>query len=219
MPMLARLIGLFRRRAPGAVPDGPLLRNYDEKLIRAEFKRRYLIEFAGYVGRDRVASAGAGANFLLMAGMLGGAAIAGPLGGFGASALALGLRWYLGRTGADRGRTAQVVDRLERDETGLDGVETWLDRHIDTLPAYLDRLDREEAELRRCRWLIDRINAAGSADGLGPEDRNLLRRCGYRKLTPPIARTLPLPPRVRLGNWHHSQLARALWRDIGRAGG
>jgi hypothetical protein len=219
MPLLARLLRRFRRPGPSetAIPAEQPLRNYSEALIRAEFKRRYLVEFAGYVGRDRVASQAAGANFLMLAMFLGGAAIAGPIAGLIGSGFALRQVWaaHAAKPGLQRA-TARIAKRLQDDEGSPASVENWLDRHMEVLPTYLDRLDREEAAERRERVLIDRINRRGTADDLNAEDRAFLKARGIRKLRSPLRRRFPLPPRVGIGNWHHSQLARALWREIGR---
>jgi hypothetical protein len=216
--MLARVLAWLRKRAPASMPSAEShLRNYSDEHIRAEFKRRYLVEFASYVGRDRVASAAAGANFLLFATMLGGTALAGPVAGVIGVGVALWRVEAARRAKPDLERaTARVVERLGRDERTLVGVEAWLDRHLDVLPTYLDRLDQQEAAERRERALIDRINRGAADAGLTAAERAFLATRGIKNPRPPIGRRFQMPPRTRIGNWHHAQLARALWREIGR---
>jgi len=217
MQLPSWLRGLFRRSAPMPAADRPG-RNDSDELIRAEFKRRYLVEFAGYVGRDRAASAGAGANFLLLAAMLGGAALAGPVAGLVGTGVALA------NLGAARAAGPRFVkaglslgERLQQGEPEPHRLEAWLDRHMAHLPRYLDRLDREEADRRRARALIERINKGGRTDGVSAEERRFLATRGIRRLRTSIRLEPPLPPRMRLSNWHHAQLARALWFDLGKA--
>ena len=137
MPVLARLLGLFRRRAePAAAAVEPGLRNYSEAVIRAEFKRRYLVEFAGYVGRDRVASEAAGANFLLFAAMLGGTALAGPIAGLVGGGLALRQLWAARATKAPRRNyriaRASAAGNFDKGDSGAgkDFIDCRDDRHI-----------------------------------------------------------------------------------------
>jgi hypothetical protein len=114
----------------------------------------------------------------------------------------------------------QVAAELQSENSaGLPQVEGWLDSHIEDLPAYLDKLDRVEDERRAAKTLIEQVNRLGSADGLSPADRTLLKRHGVRKFKPPIYAPYPLAPRCELGNWHFSQLDRALWRDISKTAG
>lgn len=205
----------FRRRpyVPAADRAG---RNSSDDFIRAEFKRRYLIEFAGYVGRDRAASGEAGARFFLLAMLLGGASMLGPVLGLAGTGLAM-LTTSIARAASPRWIRAglKLGQQLDNSAPGANRVEAWLDRNMDDLPTYLDRLDREEADRRRMRTLIEQINKAGAA-AVSVEERRFLATRGIRRLKPPILLEPPLPPRMRLSNWHHAQLARALWSDLGR---
>ncbi|MEI9988063.1 MAG: hypothetical protein WDN69_36145 [Aliidongia sp.] len=222
MALLRLLRTLFRRPAaaePEAAPDA--LRNWDAEALRAEFKRRYLTEFARYMSEDMVVNHNAAMSFATLAAILGGSMISGPLAAVIGGGLAL--RHMLIR----RDMAAALISAgtlLKRDiELGgterLAGVETWLDRHEQELPAYLDKLDRAEDEQRLVRRLIARLNKAGTLAGLTRDERKLLARHGYRRLTLPIKPVLRLPPRTELGNWHHAQLSRALWRDVTNTAG
>jgi hypothetical protein len=197
-----------------------MLTNRNEDLLRAEFKRRYLVEFTGYVNglMERSQSEGMTFLFLFVALFLGSAnpALAVLLGG---GLLTRRLQVDGDVKAALSNAARQIAADLQSGERTLPSVERWLDQHIDNLPLYLDKLDRMEEEIRRERSLIQRINRAGSAEAVTVEDRAFLKRRGHRKLTPPLVANYPLPPRVQLSNWHFSQLDRALWRDIGKHAG
>jgi hypothetical protein len=90
---------------------------------------------------------------------------------------------------------------------------------MDTLPEYLDRLDTVEEERRTVKALIEKANRAGSVEFLTKDERALMRRHGVTRFKVPLYAGYPLAPRCELGNWHFSQLDRALWRDIGKAAG
>jgi hypothetical protein len=195
--------------------------NRNEGLLRQEFKRRYLAEFSGYVGGLMEESSGGSANFLFMvvAFMVG--AVSLPLAGL----LGVGVSARYFRVQGDvKAALAEAADRVatemeaERSQA-MPQVEAWLDRHIDDLPGYLDRLDRFEEERRRVKSLVEKVNRAGNADMLSVADRALLRRHGIKRVKPPLYAGYTLPPRCQLGNWHFSQLDRALWRDISKAAG
>jgi hypothetical protein len=211
----------FGSATPPPMPVAPELRNWDESAIRAEFKRRYLTEFARYAAEDMVVNHNAAISFATLAAILGGSILGGPVAlllGGGLAVRHLMIRRDLGQALISAGRV------LKRDlETGsterLAGVEAWLDRHEQDLPFYLDKLDRADDEQRLVRRIIARLNKAGTLASLTGEERKLLARHGYRRLTLPIATTLRLPPRTELGNWHHAQLSRSLWRDVTAAAG
>jgi hypothetical protein len=213
---------LFSKRR--ARPDGERdasLRNWNEDFIREDFKRRYLTEFAGYVGRDMVASQTAAANFGLLLVTILGSAFSPPLG----LVLSGGLVIRYLQIGRDAKRAIgeaayEVTEALQSGAGGkLAGVERWLDQHCDELPTYLDKLDREAEDRHKQRALIERINREGSAKGVTADDRAFLAKRGIKKLNLPPAHHFALPPRVHLGNWHHSQLARALWKDMAHKSG
>jgi hypothetical protein len=199
-----------------------MLSNRNEGLLRQEFKRRYLTEFAGYVGGLMEESGGSSANFLFMVAAFAGASISLPVGGL----LAIGISARYARVEAgvkaalaEAAKTAVTELQAERAD-GMPHVERWLDAHLDDLPGYLDRLDRHEEDRRKAKALIRQVNLKGSADGLTPDERSLLKHCGVRSFRPPLEIGFPLAPRCLLGNWHFTQLDRALWRDMsGRAGG
>jgi hypothetical protein len=208
---------LFRRReaAPPAASDA--LRNWDAEAIRAEFKRRYLTEFTRYMAEDMVVNHDRAMSFATLVAMLGaGSLIGGPaapvIGGV------LLLRHMLIRK--DMAAAIHVAGKQLKHQIAiggtahLQGVETWLDGHEAELPDYLDKLDRAEDEQRTVRRLIQRLNKAGSLAGLTRDERRLFKRHGYGRLRLPIQPILRLPPRMELDNWHHSQLSRALWRDV-----
>ena len=67
--------------------------------------------------------------------------------------------------------------------------------------------------------LVEKANRSGSLDVLSAEDRMFLKRHGVRRFKLPLYAGYPLAPRCQLGNWHFSQLDRALWRDISKAAG
>jgi len=197
-----------------------VLTNRDDAQLRAEFKRRYLVEFAAYANglMERSQSQSTLFLFLFISLFVGPAnpALAMLLGG-GLLARQSQVQDDVRTALSDAAR--QIMDELQTGEPTLPSVERWLDGHIDALPDYLDRLDRLEDEIRREKMLIARINRAGSADAVTADDRAFLRQRGIKRLTPPLTITYPLPPRCQLGNWHFSQLDRALWRDIGRRAG
>jgi hypothetical protein len=210
----------FGRKGPPA-PEPAALRNWDEAALRAEFKRRYLGEFSRYVADDMVANHNAAISFAILAAILAGASFAGPVAILAGGGLALRhflIRRDLGAAVCSAGK-ALKRDLESGGEGKLDGIEAWLDRHVEDLPYYLDKLDRADDEQRRVRRIIARINQAGTAASLSRDERRLLARHGYRRLKPPIATTLRLPPRTELGSRHHAQLARSLWRDVAREAG
>jgi hypothetical protein len=198
-----------------------LLRNWNAEAARAEFKRRFMPEFARYVAEDMVTNHNAAISFATLAAVLGGSMLGGPVAVLLGGALAarhIMIKRDMGAALIAAGRSLRR--ELETGGTAhLAAVETWLDGHEQDLPAYLDKLDRAEDELRTVRRIIERVNRAGSPDGLAKDERRLLARHGYRRLTPPIQTTLRLPPRTELGNWHHAQLSRSLWRDVTRTAG
>ena len=195
--------------------------NRNETLLRQEFKRRYLTEFSHYVGGLMEESSGHSANFLFLFLTL----FIGPLSVAVAVLLGLGVsaRYSQVQGGVKAALTDAaklVAAELQSEDTGkLSHVEGWLDRHLDDLPGYLDSLDRFEDERRQVRLLVEKVNLTGSVDMLTAADRALLKRHGVRRFKPPIYAGYPLAPRTRLGNWHFSQLDRALWRDISKAAG
>jgi len=219
--LLRRIRQIFARPATPDQPAPDALRNWDAEALRAEFKRRYLTEFVRYVAEDMVVNHNAAISFATLAAILGGSILAGPVAMLLGGGLALRhmmIRRDLGQALISAGRL------LKRDlELGgtdnLAGVETWLDRHEQDLPDYLDKLDRAEDEQRLVRRIIARLNRANTLTSLTRDERKLLARHGYRRLTLPIATTLRLPPRTELGNWHHAQLSRSLWRDVTAAAG
>jgi hypothetical protein len=198
-----------------------MLTNQDPNLLRSEFKRRYLAEFSTYVGGLMEESSGHSANFLFMFLVL----AVGPLSLPVAGLLGLGVSARYAQVqksvkAALAEASAQARQEMTEKATGaLTHVETWLDAHEDNLPVYLDRLDRYEEDRRRVRALIDRCNKAGSVASLSSEDRALLKRHGVTRVRTPLYAGFTLPARCQLGNWHFSQLDRALWRDISRIAG
>ena len=198
-----------------------MISNRNEDLLRQEFKRRYLTEFADYVGGLMEESSGHSANFLFMILTLLAAPVSLPVAGL----LGLGVSGRYAQVQADvkaalAEAAAKVAGALEsEDRTKLPHVEGWLDAHMDDLPDYLDRLDTVEDERRRVRALIAKANASGSIDFLTTADRTLMRRHGVTRFKLPLYAGYPLAPRCQLENWHFSQLDRALWRDIGKTAG
>jgi len=198
-----------------------MISNRNEALLRQEFKRRYLTEFSHYVGGLMEESAGHSANFLFLLLTL----FVGPLSVPVAALLGLGVsgryaQVQKGVKDALSEAALQVAKTLEtEDKAGLPHVEDWLDAHIDDLPGYLDRLDRVEDERRQVGSLIDKANRLGNSDFLSASDRALMKRHGVTRFKIPIYAAFPLAPRCQLGNWHFSQLDRALWRDIAKAAG
>jgi hypothetical protein len=213
--------GFGWRSSPETIAEPVSLRNWNEAAIRAEFKRRYLGEFSRYVAEDMVANHNGAINFFTLAAMLAGASIGGPVAMLLGGGLALRhmmIRRDLGAALISAGRV--VKQDLETGGAGsLAAVEAWLDRHEAHLPGYLDKLDRADDEQRLVRRIIARLNRAGTASGATQEERKLLARHGYHRLKPPIATSLRLPPRMELGNRHHAQLSRSLWRDVTREAG
>jgi hypothetical protein len=206
-------------KPPVTVPDAG--RNWDEAALRAEFKRRYLTEFARYVAEDMVANQNAAMSFATLAAVLGGSLLGGPVAivlGGGLAIRHMAIRRDLAAALISAGQTLKR-DLETGEDTRLSGVEAWLDQHEQDLPGYLDKLDRAEDELRLVRRIIARLNRANSLASLTRDERRLLARHGYRRLKPPIQTTLRLPPRTELGNWHHAQLSRSLWRDVTRTAG
>jgi hypothetical protein len=207
---------LFRRResAPPAAADDR--RNWDAEAIRAEFKRRYLTEFTRYTAEDMVKNHNGAMGFATLVAILGGSLIVGPAATLIGGGLAL-RHMLIRRDMADAIHIAGQQLKHEIAQGGaahLTGVEAWLDGHESELPDYLDKLDRAEDEQRALRRLIQRLNKAGSLAGLTKDERRLFKRHGYGRLRLPIQPILRLPPRMELGNWHHAQLSRALWRDV-----
>jgi hypothetical protein len=219
--LLRRIRQIFARPPSPDQPAPDTLRNWDAEALRAEFKRRYLTEFARYVAEDMVANHNAAIGFATLAAILGGSLLGGPVAmvlGGGLALRHMMIRRDLGQALHSAGRLLKRDLELGGTEN-LAGVEIWLDRHEQALPDYLDKLDRAEDEQRLVRRIIARLNRANSLASLTQEERKLLARHGYRRLTPPIATTLRLPPRTTLGTWHHGQLSRALWRDVSRTAG
>jgi hypothetical protein len=188
----------------------PFLSNRNETLLRREFKRRYLTEFSSYVAGLMEESGGGSANFLLLL------AVIAPV----AALLGAGISWHYNQVhkdvaaALDEARERVAVELQSEDRARLPHIERWLDAHLDDLPGYLDALDRYEEERRKVKSLVDKANRAGSADTLSAADRALLKRHGVKNFKPPLQPLWTLPPRHQLGNWHFSQLDRALWRDI-----
>lgn len=198
-----------------------MISNRNEDLLRQEFKRRYLTEFTDYVGGLMEESAGHSVNFAFMLVTLLFGAVSIPLAGIlGIGISARYLRVNKGVKDALSEAARRVAEGLEsEDRAKLPHIEGWLDDHMDDLPGYLDRLDRIEEERRAVKALIAKVNRLGSPDCLSAEDRALLKAHGVRSFKPPIHAGYPLAPRTQLGNWHFSQLDRALWRDISKAAG
>jgi len=197
-----------------------MISNRNETLLRQEFKRRYLTEFSHYVGGLMEESAGRSANFLLT--ML--VFLTGPLSVPLAALLGAGVSARYAQVNEDvkaalTDAAGRVAKQLEAEDRVLPHVEQWLDRHMDELPGYLDKLDRFEEDRRRVKALVEKANRAGSLDVLAAEDRTFLKRQGVKRFKLPLYAGYPLAPRCQLGNWHFSQLDRALWRDIAKAAG
>jgi len=197
-----------------------MIGNRNETLLRQEFKRRYLTEFSHYVGGLMEESAGSSANFLFM--ML--VFLTGPLSVPLAVLLGVGVSARYAQVNEDvkaalTDAAARVAKQLEAEDRVLPHVERWLDTHIDDLPGYLDRLDRFENDRRSVKALVEKANRSGSLDVLSAEDRTFLKRHGVKRFKLPLYAGYPLEPRCQLGNWHFSQLDRALWRDISKAVG
>jgi hypothetical protein len=198
-----------------------MISNRNEDLLRQEFKRRYLTEFSHYVGGVMEESGGHSANYLFMFLTLIAAPISLPVAGL----LGLGVSARYARVQADvkaalADATRLVATKLDSDDrTALPHIERWLDAHLEDLPGYLDRLDTVEHERRAVRSLIEKANRLGSADWLSAADRDLLKRHGVQRFKIPLYAGYPLAPRCQLGNWHFSQLDRALWQDIAKAAG
>jgi hypothetical protein len=197
-----------------------MISNRNETLLRQEFKRRYLTEFSQYVGGLMEESAGGSANFLFM--ML--VFLTGPLSVPLAALLGVGVSARYAQVSDDvkaalTDAASRVAKQLEDEDKVLPHVEQWLDGHMEELPGYLDKLDRFEDGRRRVKALIEKANLSGSVDVLSAEDRTFLRRHGVKRFKLPLYAGYPLAPRCQLGNWHFSQLDRALWRDIAKAAG
>lgn len=198
-----------------------MISNRNEDLLRQEFKRRYLTEFSHYVGGLMEESGGHSANFLFMVLTLLTAPVSLPVAGL----LGLGVSARYAQVQADvkaaltDAARAVSNDLQSEDRAKLPHVEGWLDAHMDDLPDYLDRLDRVEDERRAVKALIEKANDFGSTACLSPADRALLKRHGVKRFKVPIYAGYPLAPRCQLGNWHFSQLDRALWRDIAKTAG
>ena len=197
-----------------------MISNRNETLLRQEFKRRYLTEFSQYVGGLMEESAGSSANFLFMLLTF----LIGPLSVPLAALLGVGVSARYMQVNEDvkaalTEAAARVARQLEGEDRVLPHVERWLDAHIDDLPGYLDKLDRFEDDRRRIRALVDKANRSASLDVLSEDDRAFLRQHGVKRFKLPLYAGYPLAPRCQLGNWHFSQLDRALWRDISKAAG
>ncbi len=197
-----------------------MISNRNETLLRQEFKRRYLTEFSHYVGGLMEESAGSSANFLFILLTF----LVGPLSLPLAGLLGVGVSARYAQVNEDvkvalTEAAARVAKQLESEDSTLPHVERWLDAHIDDLPGYLDKLDRFEADRRQVKALVEKANRSGSLDVLSAEDRTFLRRHGVKRFKLPLYAGYPLAPRCQLGNWHFSQLDRALWRDISRTAG
>jgi hypothetical protein len=198
-----------------------MISNRNEDLLRQEFKRRYLTEFADYVGGLMEESSGHSVNFLFMVLTLLTAPVSLPVAGL----VGLGISARYAQVQADvKAALAEaakaVSDELQsEDRAKLPHVERWLDAHMDNLPEYLDRLDTVDEERRAAKALIEKANRLGLVEFLTKEDRALLKRHGVTRFKLPLYAGYPLAPRCQLGNWHFSQLDRALWRDIGTAAG
>lgn len=194
--------------------------NRNESLLRQEFKRRYLTEFSHYVGGLMEESAGSSVNFLFMVVVF----LTGPLSVPLAALLGAGVSARYAQVNEDvkaalTDAAARVAKQLEDEDRVLPHVERWLDAHMDDLPGYLDKLDRFEDDRRRVKALVEKANRAGSLEVLSAEDRTFLRRHGVKRFKLPLYAGYPLAPRHQLGNWHFSQLDRALWSDIAKAAG
>jgi hypothetical protein len=196
-----------------------MISNRNETLLRQEFKRRYLAEFSHYVGGLMEESAGHSANFLFMFLTL----FIGPLSVPVAGLLGLGVsaryaQVQKGVKAALADAAQQIAKTLEaEDSVAAPHIESWLDAHLEDLPGYLDRLDRFEDERRQVGSLVEKANRLGTTDFLSAADRALMKRHGVARFKIPLYAGYPLAPRCQLGNWHFSQLDRALWRDIGKA--
>jgi hypothetical protein len=197
-----------------------MISNRNEALLRQEFKRRYLTEFSRYVGGLMEESAGSSANFLFMLLVL----LTGPLSVPLAALLGVGVSARYAQVNEDvkaalTDAAAQVAKQLEAEESVLPHVERWLDAHVEDLPGYLDKLDRFEDDRRQVKLLVEKANRSASLNVLSAEDKAFLKRHGVRRFKLPLYAGYPPAPRCQLGNWHFSQLDRALWRDIGKAAG
>jgi len=198
-----------------------MISNRNETLLRQEFKRRYLTEFSHYSGGLMEESAGHSANFLFMCAVMLTAPLSVPVAGL----LGLGVsgRYAQVQKGVKEALTdaaAKVRAQLEdEDRALLPHVEKWLDEHTDELPGYLDRLDRFEDERRQIKSLVEKVNRLGTVDWLTADDRRLMKRHNITRFKVPMYAGYPLAPRCQLGNWHFSQLDRALWRDISKTAG
>ena len=198
-----------------------MISNRNETLLRQEFKRRYLTEFSEYVGGLMEENAGHSANFLFLFLTL----FIGPLSLPVAGLLGLGVSARYAQVqksvkAALTDAAVQVAKTLEsEDSSAVSHVDAWLDAHIDDLPAYLDKLDRFEDERRKVGSLVDKANRLGTTDFLSASERTLMKRHGVTRFKIPLYAGYPLAPRCQLGNWHFSQLDRALWRDISKAAG
>ncbi len=198
-----------------------MISNQDPDLLRSEFKRRYLAEFSTYVGGLMEESSGHSANFLFMFLVLAVGPISVPVAGL--LGLGVSARYAQVQKSVKAALAEAAMQARKQMADGASGelshVESWLDAHEGDLPGYLDRLDSYEEDRRRVRALIDRCNKAGSVAGLSPEDRTFLKQHGVRRFRTPMYAAFTLPPRCQLGNWHFSQLDRALWRDISKLAG
>jgi hypothetical protein len=198
-----------------------MISNRNEDLLRQEFKRRYLTEFSHYVGGLMEESSGHSVNFLFMVLTLLTAPVSLPVAGL----LGLGVSARYAQVQADvkaalADAAKAVSDGLQsEDRAKLPHIERWLDAHMENLPDYLDKLDTVEDERRTVKSLIERANRLSSVDFLSAADRVLLKRYGVTRFKIPIYAGYPLAPRCQLGNWHFSQLDRALWRDIAKTAG
>ena len=197
-----------------------MISNRNETLLRQEFKRRYLAEFSHYVGGLMEQSAGSSVNFLFMVLVF----LTGPLSVPLAALFGVGVSARYAQVNEDvkaalTDAAARVATQLEAEDRVLPHVEQWLDDHMDQLPGYLDKLDSFDEDRRRVKALVEKANRAGSLDVLSAEDRTFLKRHGVKRFKLPLYAGYPLAPRCQLGNWHFSQLDRALWRDIAKAAG
>jgi hypothetical protein len=197
-----------------------MISNRNETLLRQEFKRRYLTEFSHYVGGLMEESAAHSANFLFMFAVMFIVPLSVPVAGL----LGLGVsgRYAQVQKGVKEAlgaAAARVAGQLETEQPVLSHVEGWLDDHMDDLPGYLDGLDRIEEERRQIKSLVETVNRLGTLDCLSADDRRLMKRHGITRFKVPMYAGYPLAPRCLLGNWHFSQLDRALWRDISKTAG
>lgn len=197
-----------------------MISNRNETLLRQEFKRRYLTEFSHYSGGLMEESAGHSANFLFMFAVMFTAPLSVPVAGL----LGLGIsgryaQVQKGVKAALAEAAAKVAAQLESEDAVLPHVERWLDDHMDDLPFYLDSLDRFEDERRQIKSLVETVNRLGTVDCLSADDRRLMRRHNITRFKVPMYAGYPLAARCQLGNWHFSQLDRALWRDISKTAG